>query len=156
MTDNCNGVDTQYGSTRIPEACQLTTLYPNGSYLIFTDMAMKTNFLSDATSLTEEYYDSYYVLSMTHRKNSVNLIQAHNQKASDYEGQMVIALVIWILILILAGTYMAIFSVKQYIDRLNISKNVLTILPLSVSKSLPKMRNLCSTILESKKCCSRL
>ena len=114
-------------------------------------MAMKTDFLTDATSLSGYYYDSYYVLSKTHNINSHNLIQAHSGLSSEYEAKMTITLVLWIIVLIIFGSYMIFIGVKDNINRLNTSKNVLTILPISVSKTLPKMKDFCSMILRSKK-----
>lgn len=70
MTDICQGTETPYGSTQIPVSCQLPELYPNGSYLVFIDMAMKTEILKNASSLTDSYLLDYEIVSLTHRKLS--------------------------------------------------------------------------------------
>ena len=77
MTDTCTGVNTTYGSTQVAESCLLPLLYPNGSYLVFTDIAMKTAYLNTSyTSLNSDYIIGTEVLSKTHRKMSDFLIQA--------------------------------------------------------------------------------
>jgi hypothetical protein len=70
MLDICNGTETKYGNTRIVQSCQLPELYPNGSYLVFTDMVMKTEALSGSSSITDPYLVDHEVVSQAHRKLS--------------------------------------------------------------------------------------
>ncbi len=42
MQDICNGTQSAYGLTAVPASCELPLLYPNGSYLVFTDTAVRT------------------------------------------------------------------------------------------------------------------
>ena len=74
MTDICNGKTTKYGTTQILESCRLPLLYPNGSYLVFTDLVMKTDLLANSSDLTSDYFTDYSVLEKTHRMNSFNLM----------------------------------------------------------------------------------
>ena len=67
MNNICEGKDFEtFGSFKIELSCKFDELSQNGSYLVFTDMAMKTSFLKKA-SFDEHYIYDYEILSVTHR-----------------------------------------------------------------------------------------
>jgi hypothetical protein len=119
MLDVCNGTSTAYGSTQITQSCQLPELYPNGSYLVFTDMAIKTEFLTDATSLTYDYILSNDVLSQTHRTMTNFLITAENNYTNNVVSNLLTALIVWILMMILVGFLYGVPIMKRFVDEIN-------------------------------------
>ena len=59
MLDTCKGMSSAYGSTKIAASCEIPLLSSNGSYLVFTEMAMNTEFFSGNSSLTYNYLVDY-------------------------------------------------------------------------------------------------
>jgi len=135
MLDTCNGTSTIYGSTQIPESCNLPLLYPNGSYLVFTDMAIKTVYLNNSyTSLTNDYIVGTEVLSKTHRKMSDFLIQAENTYTQQTLTNLLTALIVWILAMNIIGFVYGVPIMKKFVDEINEIKNILSILPISLAR----------------------
>ena len=154
MTDICNGMDTPYGSTKIPVSCQLPELYPNGSYLVFTDLTVKTEFLSNASSLSYDYLVGHDVLSKTHRTMTEFLIEAESQYTAGVVGSLVSALIVWIVAISLVILLYGVPIMKRFVDEINEIKNILSILPISVARVLPLATPYFNKIIRAKHCCS--
>jgi hypothetical protein len=152
MRDICKGMPTDYGSTQILESCRLPLLAPNGSYFIFTDMALRTDLLTNASSLTVEYMHDYQVLSQVHTKISMYLVASHNKFIEGTKKDLIIALVVWILAVIFLIICFVWGTMLEFIRMLNLTKNIITILPISVAKTLPKVTDYCHTIIRSNYC----
>lgn len=54
------------GDVKIEESCSLPLLAPNGTFLIFTDTAIKTKYITSGP-LSIDYLTAYEVISKTHR-----------------------------------------------------------------------------------------
>jgi hypothetical protein len=63
------------------------------------------------------------------------------------------ALILWILAVFLLAIWYISRSLNDYVQKLSKTKNILTVLPISVARSLPKMTQYCSSILQSRRCC---
>lgn len=138
MLDICNGTSTIYGNTQVPESCSLPLLYPNGSYLVFTDMAMKTAYLNQTySSLSSDYITSTEVLSKTHRKMSNFLIQAEATYTQQTLNNLLTALIVWILVMNIVGFVYGVPIMKRFVDEINEIKNILSLLPISLARELP-------------------
>jgi hypothetical protein len=115
MTDICNGSSTPYGSSKIPQSCEVPLLYPNGSYMVFTDTAMRTEYLTNSSSLSYSHLVGYEVLSKTHRLLTQNLLQAQSKLINCTLSNLMTCLFIWILVMSVVATLYGIPIMKRFV-----------------------------------------
>lgn len=116
-------------------------------------MVMKTESLKDSSSLTDAYMLDYEVVSQAHRKLSENLLVAQTEKENEVRRNLVVALIVWIIIILVMGAVFIALAMKDFVQKLSKTKNILTVLPISVARNLPKLTQYCSSIMKSRRCC---
>jgi hypothetical protein len=153
MLDTCAGTNSPFGSTQIVESCEIPLLSSNGSYLVFTDTAMNTEFFADSSSLTYNYLVGYEVLSKTHRLLTQDLIMAQQGLVDGTMSSLLTILLVWVLIMSAVSFLYGAPVMKRFIDEINEIKNILSILPISVAKELPLAPKYFNKILRANQCC---
>jgi hypothetical protein len=65
--------------------------------------------------------------------------------------ELMIALVVWISVIVFFTVFFVWGIMVEFIRLLNFTKNIITILPISVAKKLPKAVDYCHMILKSER-----
>ena len=108
-------------------------LSQNGSYLVFTDMAMKTSFLKKA-SFDEHYIYDYEILSVTHRLISRFMLRAQEISVDVAIKDNSTNLLVWTLIMGIVSFIFGLPIIYLFIEEINLIKNIITIIPISLVK----------------------
>lgn len=119
MLDTCNGTNSPYGNTQIIESCEIPLLSSNGSYLVFTDTAMNTEFFTNASSLTYGYLVGYEVLSKTHRLLTQDLLMAQQGLLNGTMNSLLMILLIWMMVMSAVSFLYGMPVMKRFIDEIN-------------------------------------
>jgi hypothetical protein len=127
-------LDICTGSIVIPESCDLPLLSSNGSLLIFTDITLRTKNKADTNAFTIDYYIAYEVLSKTHRILSNQVLYEQKNFIKNTENSFLSTLLIWTFCIVGITLLYGVPVLKGFIDGINLNKNMLAILPISIAK----------------------
>jgi hypothetical protein len=92
----------------------LELLYPNGTFLVFTNTLTKTEDF-DATTFTYSYLVAFEVISKVHRKITKILVTTQQSIISDVYNNLLNCLMIWIIVCTIVGVVYALVIVKKFI-----------------------------------------
>jgi hypothetical protein len=146
MLDICDG------AVRIPGSCSLG-MSSNGTLLVFTDMTVQTAYTTYQFSFQREYYQMYNTLGIAHQLLSEKMLQAQVQAVKLVEQSLLNYFFGFLFGSMALFLFYGTPVVNIYLSKINDTKKMLSLLPLSLASESQEMQAYFQQIITRKKFC---
>lgn len=146
MTDICNG------SVSVPQACELD-ISSNGTLILFTDMTVITAYSDITSDFSDEYYLITKIIGRVHDLLSDRLLATQMAITSTVCRTLLNYFFVFLFGSLAVFLFYGVPLVNLYLTKINCTKRMLGLLPLSVVKESEEIHSYFQEVIDKGKLC---